>query len=206
MIMVQPSSMRRFLPVAILLAGLVLFFTTGLNDLLNFQSLAVHYASLTFLDRRQQAARLGRLFPALSRGRGFLPADCQPVDPRRGGLCWAGWPCRWWWSRRRPGPSSSSLRRRGPCRQHGKTRRAVHGKDQAGVQRLALFLAAGPAACSSLPVLGGQYRPGIARHVITGFPAGNPDRHCPGECCLYLGGGFRCSRSSPPAGCPMPKT
>ncbi|MGC6485541.1 MAG: TVP38/TMEM64 family protein [Candidatus Puniceispirillales bacterium] len=45
--MVQPSSMRRFLPVVILLAGLVLFFTTGLNDLLNFKSLAVHYASLT---------------------------------------------------------------------------------------------------------------------------------------------------------------
>jgi uncharacterized membrane protein YdjX (TVP38/TMEM64 family) len=42
-----PSLIRRFLPVLILIIGLVLFFATGLNNYLSFSALTEHYTSLT---------------------------------------------------------------------------------------------------------------------------------------------------------------
>lgn len=45
--MTQASPIRRFLPVLVLVAGLVLFFATGLNELISFAALAEHYTSLT---------------------------------------------------------------------------------------------------------------------------------------------------------------
>ena len=48
--MFSPSLLRlsrRFLPLLILLIGLVLFFATGLDAWLNFRVLAEHYTTLT---------------------------------------------------------------------------------------------------------------------------------------------------------------
>ena len=77
------SSIKRFILPACLIAGLILFFMTGLHQKISFQQLAQSYGEIKLFVTEQRVLAPDDIFYCLFSGCCHVPANCQFANPFR---------------------------------------------------------------------------------------------------------------------------